>query len=90
LNKDEYNLKLVDFGLAFCWDENMKKELKQKGLNKKMAGTVFFFLIFSLTTCHPKCSLKIMMNDAIFGPRVLSSICSFPVQLLSQDKAIKR
>jgi hypothetical protein len=43
LNKDEYNLKLVDFGLAFCWDQNMKKELKQKGLNKKMAGTVFFF-----------------------------------------------
>ena len=40
LNKEDFNIKLVDFGLAFCWDEDLKTELRQKGLHKIMTGTV--------------------------------------------------
>lgn len=43
LDKHSYNLKIIDFGLAFCWDENMKRELRQKGLHKKTTGTVQFY-----------------------------------------------
>jgi calcium-dependent protein kinase len=40
LDRHNLGIKLVDFGLAFCWDEDMPKELKQKGLHNKMTGTV--------------------------------------------------
>ena len=39
LNKNSLDLKLIDFGLAFVWNKDMRAELKQKG-DKKLVGTV--------------------------------------------------
>jgi len=39
LNKNTLDLKLIDFGLAFRWKENMRNELQLKG-EKKLIGTV--------------------------------------------------
>ena len=44
LNHEDFSIKLVDFGLAFCWDDDMRKELRQKGLHNKMTGTVILYL----------------------------------------------
>jgi serine/threonine protein kinase len=48
LNKKGLELKLIDFGLAYKWKENMRKELEAKG-EKKLVGTVRND-VFSLTT----------------------------------------
>lgn len=39
LNNDSFNLKLIDFGLSFKWEKDMRKELAQKKDNK-ILGTV--------------------------------------------------
>jgi hypothetical protein len=39
VNKETNSLKLIDFGLAFEWKEDMRKELKAKKVNK-LTGTV--------------------------------------------------
>lgn len=41
LNNDSFNLKLIDFGLSFKWEKDMRKELAQKKDNK-ILGTVKF------------------------------------------------
>jgi serine/threonine protein kinase len=39
VSKGSLNLKLIDFGLAYCWEEDMKKELRKNG-ERKLVGTV--------------------------------------------------
>lgn len=39
LNNESFNLKLIDFGLSFKWEHDMRKELLQKK-DTKMLGTV--------------------------------------------------
>jgi calcium-dependent protein kinase len=41
LNTKSLNLKLIDFGLAFKWNQNMKKELKTKKQNS-IVGTPYY------------------------------------------------
>ncbi len=31
VSKGSLNLKLIDFGLAYCWEQDMKKELRKNG-----------------------------------------------------------
>jgi hypothetical protein len=38
------NLKLIDFGLSFKWNQSMREELIEKGDNK-LVGTVHYFTI---------------------------------------------
>jgi serine/threonine protein kinase len=41
LDKDSLNLKLIDFGLAYKCENNMKSELRKKG-ERRLVGTVIF------------------------------------------------
>lgn len=41
LNNESFNLKLIDFGLSFKWEKDMRKQLAQKKDNK-ILGTVKF------------------------------------------------
>ena len=76
LNKEDFNIKLVDFGLAFCWDEDLKTELRQKGLHKTMTGTVNYMPYLSPITWLQKCMHTTMTNDVIFGRRASFFMCS--------------
>ena len=40
MNKENVNIKLIDFGLAYCWEEDMKIELRESDEYKKLVGTV--------------------------------------------------
>ena len=41
--KTTLSIKLIDFGLAYKWDENMEQELPEEE-KKKIVGTVTFIL----------------------------------------------
>ena len=45
VDSHSFNIKVVDFGLAYCWDCDMKKELIQNDKNSFMTGTVIFYLL---------------------------------------------
>lgn len=68
LNKNSLDLKLIDFGLAYRWKDNMRAELAAKG-EKKLVGTVLSIL-FSLTTSLPRSSLAHTINNATSGRQV--------------------
>ena len=58
LKKNEFSLKVIDFGLSYRWKENMNKELKERN-EKKLVGTVNFLIILVLLhrTLNPKSRL---------------------------------
>ena len=45
LGKESLNLKMIDFGLAYRWEEDMLAEIRKKG-EKKLVGTVNYLLLF--------------------------------------------
>lgn len=65
LNKNSLDLKLIDFGLAYRWKDNMRAELAAKG-EKKLVGTVLS-LLFSLTTSLLRSSQAHTTNNATSG-----------------------
>lgn len=68
LNKYSLDLKLIDFGLAYKWKDNMRAELSAKG-EKKLVGTVLKML-YSPTTLLLRSSLARMISNATFGQLV--------------------
>jgi len=40
-SKDSFDLKIIDFGLSFIYDEDMRSELKTKNKNK-LIGTSYY------------------------------------------------
>lgn len=74
LNKNSLDLKLIDFGLAYRWKNDMKAELAAKG-EKKLVGTV------RLIRCSPTTLLLKLLEDltitlAISGqPESFSTSC---------------
>lgn len=88
LNTKDLTLKLIDFGLAYRWNDSMKSELKAKG-EKKLVGTVIVSLC-SLTTSLPKSSGEVTMNDAISGQLESSSTFCWQLCLPSMERMINR
>ena len=72
LNKNTLDLKLIDFGLAYVWDEDMRGELKAKG-DKKLVGTVRRISL-SPTTSHPRSSRAVTTSAVAYGRQGSSSI----------------
>jgi serine/threonine protein kinase len=77
LNKNSLDLKLIDFGLAYRWKNDMRAELAAKG-EKKLVGTVAFYS-FSPTISLLKSSPAPTATAAISGPQE-SSFTSFSAQ----------
>ena len=63
LNAKSLSLKLIDFGLAVRWDQDLRKELKRMG---KTTGSVIYYL-GRFTMPLLKLSLTITTKNAIYG-----------------------
>lgn len=87
LNKNSLDIKLIDFGLAYRWKNDMRAELASKG-EKKLVGTVKIAL-FSLTTSPLKSFRDRTITTAIFGQPASSSISCWPQCRPSTATAIR-
>jgi calcium-dependent protein kinase len=54
LNAKSLSLKLIDFGLAVRWDQDLRKELKRMG---KTTGSVIYYLGRFTMPLHDKCDI---------------------------------
>jgi serine/threonine protein kinase len=45
LDDKSLNIKIIDFGLAFCWENDMRREIIKNGESKKLIGTVIILFI---------------------------------------------
>jgi calcium-dependent protein kinase len=56
-SKNSFELKIIDFGLSFQYDKDMKEELKQKNKNK-LIGTSYYIApeVIELN-CDQRCDI---------------------------------
>ena len=66
LENGELSIKLIDFGLAFHWKNNMSEEIRKSDQAKKIVGTVNI-LACSLIIQHRKYWKETTTKNVMFG-----------------------